>query len=279
MRLFLSIAALAFATASPLIAQTFPDPRNTAVNDYADMLPDEAEARITETLTDLERETKADVTIATLSSVQFYAQDMGVADYATALFNAWGIGDADRGDGVLLLIFRDDRELRVELGEGYDEAAAVRAETIVATQIVPLFGEGKFAEGIEAGATGIADHVVRNVSASAPTEDGGGGSNTLWYVLGGIGTLLAAVVGLNKRAAAKLKATPCPACGVAGQLSKDRVTTLEPTEVAEGAGEARTTCGACGHVQTESFVLSKIRSKEDSFKGGASKGDGATGKW
>ena len=271
--------AALFLMSTLATAQTFPEPRNTAVNDYAGMLPDDAEARITEVLNDLSQDTKADVTIATLSSVRFYAQNLSVADYATALFNAWGVGDADRGDGILLLIFRDDQELRVELGEGYDAAAEARAQTVVSEQIIPLFQQDKFVEGIEAGATGIADHVVRNVNATAPASSEGGDSNALWYILGALAAGVAAVFGLNKRAAAKLAATPCENCGVAGQLSKERVTLTEATETAEGSGEVQTTCGACGHVTRDPFTISMKQPKEDKFEGGKSKGDGATGKW
>lgn len=272
------LVSLLSLSATILAAQTFPDPRNTAVNDYADMLPDEAEARITETLDDLTRDTKADVTIVTLSSVQFYAQNLSVADYGTALFNAWGIGDADRGDGILLLIFRDDQELRVELGEGFDDAAQDRAQSVVNELIIPEFKNGNFVDGIEAGATGIADRVVRNTAAQLSTAEGGD-SNLLWYILGGVGAIIAAIFGLNRRAAAKLAATPCASCGVAGQLSKERVTITEATELEEGNGEIRTTCGACGHVVAEPFTISKITPDEDTFDGGKSDGGGASGKW
>jgi uncharacterized protein len=280
MRLF-TLTAILGLCASIATAQTYPEPRNTAVNDYADMLPDEVEARITEVLDDLTKDTGAEATIVTLSSVKFYAQQLTVAGYATGLFNEWGIGDAEKGDGVLLLVFRDHREMRLELGDGYDDAAKNRAQNVVSETIIPLFIEEDFVGGIEAGATGIADDVVRNVNAaSVPATDGeSGSSNVLWYVLGAIGAGVAAIFGLNKRAAAKLAATPCSQCGVAGQLSKGRETLLEATETTEGEGERTTTCGACGFVERESYTIPKKKPAEDTFKGGKSKGDGASGKW
>lgn len=279
MRIFTAALFAITITSGAVSAQTFPDPRNTAVNDYADMLPDEAEARITAVLDDLAADSGADATIVTLSSVRFYAQNLTVADYATALFNDWGIGDAEDGDGILLLVFRDDRQLRLELGTGYDADAQARAQTVVSETIIPLFVQEDFVSGIEAGATGIADHVVRNVEATAPPQGNGESSNILWYILGGLAAGAAAVFGLNRRAAAKLAATPCPNCGVAGQLSKDRETLVEPTETEEGQGETRTTCAACSHVTREPYTISKKRVEKDDFKGGQSKGDGATGKW
>jgi len=260
-------------------AQRFPDPNSTAVNVFADMLPDEAEVRITEILDLLEDDTGTDATIVTLSSVQFYAQSLTVAEYGTALFNAWGIGDADAGDGILLIIFRDDRELRLELGEGFDAAAQARAQEVVDRDIIPLFANGEFVDGIEAGAIGIADHVVRNSRVVTRTSGDGEGGNFLWYLLGGIGGLVALVFGLNKRAAAKLAATPCEACGVSGQLEKSRVVIEPATEELEGMGERRITCGACGYVAAESYTIDRIEVEKDEFQGGKSEGEGASGKW
>jgi len=283
MRHFTLPTAFAFTLlGSSLFAQTFPEPRNTAVNDYADMLPDESETRITETLDALTEDTGVEATIVTLSSVQFYAQNMGVNEYATALFNDWGVGDPDKGDGVLLLVFRDDRLLRIELGDGYDTTAADRAQNVISQTIIPQFMESEFAAGSEAGATRIAEHVVRNDATPAPVSSGdstaAGKSNTLWYILGGIGALAAALFGMSRRAAAKLAATPCSSCGVAGQLTKSREVLVQPTETTAGKGEVLIACAACGHVDREPYTISKKR-PDDDFKGGKSKGDGATGKW
>lgn len=266
-------------TGTSISAQRFPEPNNTQINDFADMLPDEAEVRITNILDALEDDTGADATIVTLSSVRFYAQDLTVAEYGTALFNTWGVGDADKGDGILLIVFRDDRELRLELGEGYDASAQARAQEVVDNDIVPLFADGEFVAGIEAGASGIADHVVRNARVVAETNGDGVGGNFLWYVLAGIGGLGAMIFGLNKRAAAKLASTPCESCGVSGQLGKSRVIVEQATTEKEGKGERRITCGACGHVVVESYTIDRIKVEKDEFKGGKSKGDGASGKW
>lgn len=281
LKLFASIIALGIGT-QIATAQRFPDANTTAVNDFADMLPGDAETRITEILDTLEQDTGADATIVTLSSVRFYAQDMSVADYATALFNEWGIGDVEDGNGVLLIVFRDDKELRLEIGEGFDNAAQTRAKDVVDDDIIPLFAQGDMVGGIEAGANGIADHIVRNnrVSASNTADTGDAkDSNILWYILGGIGAFIAGIFGLNRRAAAKLAATPCPACGVAGQLEKSRVVLEEATEDQEGRGENRTTCGACGHIERESYTINRVKIEKDEFQGGKSKGDGASGKW
>ncbi|MEJ6398749.1 TPM domain-containing protein [Yoonia sp. 208BN28-4] len=288
MRISACILAAAFVGfAVQASAQIFPEPASQTVNDFADMLSDEAEARITETLSDLETDTGAQATIVTLSSVQFYANDMTVPDYATALFNEWGIGNADDGDGVLLLVFRDDRQLRLETGAAYDADAQDRAQSIISEVIIPEFQNDNFEAGIEAGATAIAERLVRNTTVTDPAlsgddqTDGEGGGNVLWYILGGIGAVIAAAVAWGRMQAAKLAATPCPACGKT-ELSKERVVLQDATLEAQGHGEVRTICGACGHTTAEPFTLSKKtppKSDDPDFDGGKSDGGGASGKW
>jgi uncharacterized protein len=177
MRLFfMTIFAATIAAASSISAQVYPEPSSTTVNDIADMLSPEAEARISETFSDLEREAGAEATIMTLSSVRFYANDMSVADYATGLFNAWGVGDQDKGDGVLLIVFGDDSQLRLTTGTGYDAEAKERAAQIVSEFIIPEFQNDAFEAGLEKGATAIADDLVRNVNAQSTTPAGQGSS-------------------------------------------------------------------------------------------------------
>ncbi len=282
--LFSTLTVATIAIGTTVFAQVFPEPESTTVNDFAEMLSEDAEARITETLDDLEKDTGVEATIVTLSSVRFYANDLNVPEYATALFNNWGVGSEDNGDGVLLIVFRDDRQLRLELGTGYDAAAQDRAQNIVSEVIIPEFQNERFEAGIEAGATAIANQLVRNipqaVPASSETESKSSG-NALWYIIGGIGAAIAALIGWGRIKAAKLAATPCPNCGKT-ELSKERVVLKEATLDAQGSGETRTVCGACGHSTAEPFTIPKKtppKSDKPEFDGGKSDGGGASGKW
>ena len=122
---------------------------------------------------------------------------------------------------------------------------------------------------------------MRNVNAETaprPASDGEGG-NGLWYLLGGIGAVIAGLIGWGRVKAARLAATPCSSCGKT-ELSRERVVLNDATLEEEGDGEIRTICGACGHTTAEPFTISKKSPpKEDSFDGGKSDGGGASGKW
>ena len=277
MRAFILLLSLTLSGAA--FAQVYPEPRNTFVNDYADMMSDEAEARVSERLESL-AEDGPQIVVVTLSSVQFYANDTEIDAYAAGLFNEWGIGDAEANDGVLLLIFRDDRMLRIGTGSGYSQEEAAAARTVIDYVIVPEFSSGNFEAGIEKGVQALITIVDPDAIPAEPSEDGSGGGNALWYVLGGIAVVIGGLIGLNRRAKAKLAATPCPACGKTGTLSRETATLEAATLEAEGRGERRTVCSACGHVQAEAYTISKLKPEtQPGFEGGGTKGDGATGKW
>ena len=92
-----------------------PKPITPYVTDYADVLSPEDEARITVKLRDLRRDPGNQVAVITMPN-RMGADLPDIEAYATRLFNSWGIGDAARNDGAMILVVVDDREARLELG-------------------------------------------------------------------------------------------------------------------------------------------------------------------
>ena len=111
------------------------------------------------------------------------------------------------------MVFYEDRELRIELGSAYGAEDEATAQAAITDLIVPQFREDVFGTGIETGISGLIDQIVvqvqAHVSDQAPvvTEP----------------APVALIVGLSRRRAAKLAATPCPSCGKTG-LRKEPVT-------------------------------------------------------
>lgn len=273
----LLIALLAAPAAS---AQVFPDNHTTTVNDFADMLDGETEARLTDQLDALAAETGVELTIATLSSVRFYANDLSIEAYARQLFDSWQVGDAEANDGILLMVFRDDRELWIELGAGYGAGYDSAVQGVIDREILPAFRQDNFPAGIEAGATGLIEHVVTpyRTGGSTPSETAGdGGGIGIGAILAAIVAAIAGLIGWSKYKRATRK---CASCGKTG-LTFENVVLKEATEAATGAGERRVTCPHCGHMETESYTIAKKTAEKDEkeFGGGKSGGGGAGGKW
>ena len=75
-----------------------------------------------------------------------------VESYARRVFDAWKLGRAGVDDGVLLLVAKDDRRLRIEVGYGLEGAVPdLLAGRIIREQITPRFKEDDYAGGIVAG--------------------------------------------------------------------------------------------------------------------------------
>ena len=86
------------------------------VNDYADVLSDDAESHILSTAVDLEKQTGAQVVVLTVNNLD----GADISDYAVEVFRKWGIGDEKEDNGVLILLSVGDREMWISSGYGLE---------------------------------------------------------------------------------------------------------------------------------------------------------------
>ncbi len=77
-------------------------------------------------------------------------------DYAIRLAQAWRIGQKGLDNGVVFLVFLDDRKMRLEVGYGLEASLTdATAASIIRDVVAPRFREGKLADGIGAGLDAI----------------------------------------------------------------------------------------------------------------------------
>ena len=75
-----------------------------------------------------------------------------IEQYSIRVVEAWRLGREASDDGVLLLVAKNDRKLRIEVGRGLEGALTdLASNRIIDETIVPLFRAGDFAGGIDAG--------------------------------------------------------------------------------------------------------------------------------
>ncbi|MFD1160238.1 TPM domain-containing protein [Roseovarius aestuarii] len=149
-------------------AQTYPDYSEIYVNDFADLLTNEQESSIRADLNELRTETGIEFTVVTIETMGDYGYSGAIEPFATGLFNHWGVGDADRNDGVMMLISRYDREMRIEVGSGYGSAKDAPVKEIIDNVIIPDFRQDDYARGIAAGV----EVVIYDLTGSRPGEYG-----------------------------------------------------------------------------------------------------------
>ena len=160
------LAALLLLAAAPLAraapAQNddcapYPTPDKGYVTDLAGLLSHEQEHRIEQWLFDVEKTTGVEIAVVTIRSIRDYpgTANQTIEAFATGLFNAYGIGNMPKNDGVLLLVAERDRKVRIELGAGYGFARDRDAKRIIDRSIVPRFKRDRYADGIERGVKAI----------------------------------------------------------------------------------------------------------------------------
>lgn len=267
------------------VAQSWPVYENTTVNDYANIIEQGAEGRITSALISLREETGIEATVLTLYTRWGYGSGT-LEDFATGLFNHWGIGNPEKNDGILVLVVSEDREMRVELGAGYGTAFNREAQDIVDRIFLPAFRAGDFSNGIEDGTAAVIARIARVNYAGAepvPLSDSGDGGGNIDGIIGGIvSAILAAIFGASlfgRRIADRFRR--CPQCGERG-LDIERSTLERATTTASGRGEMTTTCPHCGFHSTSSYTIPRHSGSSSSgggFSGGSSSGGGASGRW
>jgi len=128
------------------------------VVDNAELLTPAQEATLNARAETLERQTGAQFVIATIPSLG----GRSIAAYATALGNHWRLGQADRNNGVLLLIAPTERQVRIAIGDGLMSAFAdAEAQAIIDRDMLPAFRESRFFDGIDRASQAIAARVTR----------------------------------------------------------------------------------------------------------------------
>ncbi len=157
---------------------SYPTADDLFVNDYADVINSTDEAQIRELLAAYEAGSGVQMTVLTVRSFTDYnTGDTTIEQFATNLFNEWGIGQASRNDGVLFLVAIEDRELRVELGAAYGVEFNGRMQRIIDQIIIPYFRQEKYSLGIHEGSRAIIADLRGEVYESLAETRGGTSSS------------------------------------------------------------------------------------------------------
>ena len=122
------------------------------VNDLAGLLQPPARERLETKLADLERRTNAQVAVLTVDSLE----GDSIEDYAVRVFQTWKLGRKGVDDGVLFVVARQERRMRIEVGYGLEARLTdARSRQILDDVVRPHFREGNFGAGVEAGLDAI----------------------------------------------------------------------------------------------------------------------------
>ena len=117
--------------------------------------------------------------------------------YSQRVTDQWQIGRKGIDDGVLLLIAKDDKKLRIQVGKGFEGSLTdVTAKRIIEEVIVPPLRKGDFVGGINAGVDRVIAVVAGEALAPPTVRSSTRSQSSGWHVEDWIGFVLFAGIGL-----------------------------------------------------------------------------------
>ena len=135
-----------FLSPSFLSALEIPKKPQGYVSDYAGMLSTLARHDLEEKLSRFEKETSNQIIVVTFPNLEGEALE----DYSIRLAEVWKPGQKGKDNGAILLIFKNDRKVRIETGYGLEGVLPdATAQLIIQNEIAPEFRRGDFAAGVQ----------------------------------------------------------------------------------------------------------------------------------
>lgn len=138
----------------PLLATAFSIPAGPQgyVHDAAGILPSGVHSLLDTELREFDAKTSSQVVVAIFKSLE----GESLEDLSLRLAETWKIGRKGRDNGVLFLVFLDDRKMRIEVGYGFEGVMTdFVSHKIIRDVVTPHFKAGDIPQGVVAGARAI----------------------------------------------------------------------------------------------------------------------------
>jgi uncharacterized protein len=122
------------------------------VNDYGDMISPQARATLEAELAAIERTDSTQVAVLTVPSLE---GDV-IEEFSIRVGDAWKIGQKGKDNGVIFIVSKADRKMRIEVGRGLQGVLTdLLAGRIIDTVIKPRFKQNRFDDGFIEGTRAI----------------------------------------------------------------------------------------------------------------------------
>jgi uncharacterized protein len=174
-----SILALLLCWAFAASADVAVPPLSGRVVDQTGTLSSGDVAALTQTLKDFETRKGSQIAVLIVPTTA----PESIEQYSIRVAEAWKIGRKKIDDGAILVVAKDDRKLRIEVGYGLEGALTdVTSRRIIDEVITPKFRSGDFAGGISAGVARIIG-VVDGEQLPAPVQQRQDSGSALYQLI------------------------------------------------------------------------------------------------
>ena len=137
----------------PIAAYSLDVPRLQGyVNDYAGMISPSAKSKIEEGLKAFEQSDSTQLVILTIPTLG----GENIEEFSIKVAEAWKIGQLQKDNGILLIVSKQERKIRIEVGRGLEgRLTDLMAGRIIDQVIKPRFKQGDFDAGFITGASAL----------------------------------------------------------------------------------------------------------------------------
>lgn len=171
-------------------------PLDNRVVDLAGLLSEGEKSLLSSQLQALEESKGSQLVVLTIGTTE----PETIEQFSIRIVDQWKLGRADVDDGVLLVIAKNDRKVRIEVGYGLEGAIPdIYAKRIISNIIIPHFRDGDYPLGIEEGVEAIISLVEEEELPAVTENRSGSGSQankalSLLFFLAIIGVFLFVVI-------------------------------------------------------------------------------------
>lgn len=129
-------------------------PLRAPVNDVADLLSSHTEQALDSALRQVQRQGGTQISVLTLPNLA----GLSIEQASIRVVDQWKLGTAENDNGVLFLIAKQERRVRIEVGQGLEGSLTdAHSKRIIDQRVTPLFREGDFDAGTLVGIVGIVE--------------------------------------------------------------------------------------------------------------------------
>jgi len=173
-KIFLIFSLMLAVCANAQIEKVVPPKPNPPrlVNDYTNTLTQEQKDHLENKLVAYDDSTSNQVAVVIISSTNDYP----IEDVALNILRTWGVGgQKEKSNGIVLLVAKEDRKIRIEVGYGLEGAIPdITAKSIIDNEIKPNFKEENYYRGLDE----ATDAIIKAAAGEYKAPQGYGKSKT-----------------------------------------------------------------------------------------------------
>lgn len=142
-----------------------PDPQGY-VNDFAGMMRADAAKSLDVTLSQYAKQTTNEIAVVTVKTIG----NESIEDFSMALAEKWKVGKKGKDNGVIILVAKEEKKIRIEVGYGLEPVLTdAKAKFIIDREMSSRFKNSDFTGGIQAGTNAV----IQTISGTYSPETSG----------------------------------------------------------------------------------------------------------